>query len=131
MPHAELGPEVATFLADHISTADQFELLVRVVDTADRWWDATSAARELGLTERETHEALDHLARHNLLDIRIIADVRYQFHPGTPALRTAALAAVEAFRRRPLRVLEAIAGPRRRGVRDFADAFRIRRHDDR
>ena len=131
MPHAELGPEVAAFLADHISTADHFELLVRVADTPDRWWDATSAARDLGLSERDAHAALDHLARHNLLDIRITGDVRYQFHPGTAALRQAAMAAVEAFRRRPLRVLEAIAGPRRRSVRDFSDAFRIRRHDDR
>ena len=130
MPHSDLSPEVLAFLADHITTAEQLELLVRLVDGRDRWWDAAAAARELGISERDAHAALDHLAKHNLLDIRITAEVRYQFHPGTEALRAAALASTDALRRRPMKVFEAIAA-RRRAARDFADAFRLRRHDDR
>lgn len=130
MPHSDLSPEVLAFLADHITTAEQLELLVRLVDGRDRWWDAAAAARELGISERDAHAALDHLAKQNLLDIRITAEVRYQFQPGSEALRAAALASAEALRRRPMKVFEAIAG-RRRAARDFADAFRLRRHDDR
>lgn len=130
MPHSELTLEVLAFLADHITTAQQLELLVRLVEERERWWDAAAAARELVISERDAHAALDHLARQNLLDIRITAEVRYQFRPGTDALRAAAVAATDAFRRRPVQVLEALA-VRRRAARDFADAFRLRRHDDR
>jgi hypothetical protein len=130
MPH-ELSPPVRTFLADHVSTLEQFQLLVRIVQSGDRWWDAATAAHELGLTPGQARAALDHLAKHNLLDIRITGDVRYQFRPGTDALRDAAHAAVEEFRRKPVQVLEVLTGGARRNIRDFADAFRIRRDDDR
>ena len=87
MPQHELSPLVLTFLSEHVSTLEQFQLLVRVVQEEDRWWDAASAARELGVTPRAALDALDHLAKHNLLDIRITGDVRYQFRPWTEALR--------------------------------------------
>ena len=130
MPH-EIPPLVLTFLSEHVSNLEQFELLVRVVQGGDRWWDAASVARELGFGTREAQAALDHLAKHNLLDIRITGDVRYQFRPGTDELRVAAVASVEEFRRRPVGMLEAINKSGRRGIRDFADAFRIRKDDDR
>ena len=116
---------VRAFLAGHIATLEHFQLLLMIIEAPDRWWDAQTAARELGIAEADARNALDALARQNLLDIRITGDVRYQFHPGTDDLRDAALAAADIFRRRPVAVLELITGGRR-GMRDFADAFRIR-----
>ena len=72
---------------------------------------------------------MDHLAAHNLLDIRITADVRYRFRPGTEDLQTAAREFADQYRTRPLPLLELVSGTRR-SIRDFADAFRIRRDDD-
>lgn len=126
-----LPEAVRTFLAEHIRTLDQFQLLLRLVQAPDRWWDADAAARELGMAHAVAGEALDHLAKQNLLDIRITGDVRYRFRPGTETLRRAALETTEAFRQRPLDVLTVITGSGRHGIRDFADAFRIRRDDDR
>ena len=120
-----------TFLSEHVSNVEQLQLLLSVVQAEDRWWDAASVARELGITTRQAHAALDHLAKHNLLDIRITGDVRYQFRPGNDELRAAADACVDEFRRRPVQILEVLTGATRRSIRDFADAFRIRRDDDR
>jgi hypothetical protein len=122
---------VLTFLSEHVGNLHQFQLLLRLVQGGDRWWDAASAAREVGITPDEARAALDHLARHNLLDIRITGDVRYQFRPGTEALHEAAHACVAEFRRTPIEILELVAGTPRRRIRAFADAFRIRRDDDR
>jgi len=130
MPQQEIPPRVLAFLAEHIETVEQFQLLIRLVDSADRWWDATTVARELGFAESDAREALDHLAKRNLLDIRITGDVRYQFHPGNRELLDVVIACTDLFHRRPLQVLEAITGPRTRSIRDFADAFRIRKDDD-
>jgi DNA-binding transcriptional regulator LsrR (DeoR family) len=99
----------------------------------DRWFDEDCVARELGIDRRKARAALEHLASRNLLEIRVTGDVRYQFHPGTPTLRMAASACVEAYRRYPLALwlLFSERLDRRRSIRDFADAFRLTRHDDR
>jgi hypothetical protein len=126
-----LPPRVLAFLAAHIAGIDHLQLLMRLVATPDRWWDAAAMARELGIPERTARDALDHLARHNLLDIRVTGDVRYQYCAGTAELEAAVTETTEAFRRRPIDVIDAVTGGRRRGLRDFSNAFRIRRDDDR
>lgn len=131
MARHEVSPLVLTFLSEHVGDLHQFQLLLRLVQGGDRWWDAASVAREVGITPEEAHAALDHLAKHNLLDIRITGEVRYQFRPGTDTLREAAEACVDEFRRKPVEILDVVTGAPRRRIRDFADAFRIRRDDDR
>jgi hypothetical protein len=128
-PH-EVPRRVLAFMAEHITSLDHLQLLIALIQSGDRWWDATSAARELGTTVGSARRALDHLAAHNLLDIRITADVRYQFRPGTQDLYDAAMDFADQYRTRPLPLLELVSGTSRRNVRDFADAFRIRRDDD-
>ena len=98
----------------------------------DRWFDAAGVARELAITPRNARAALERLAGQNLLEIRVTAEVRYQFHPGTPELLIAANACVGAYRRNPMALWRVASGHlNRRDVRDFADAFRIRRDDER
>jgi len=129
MAQHELSPLVLTFLTEHVSNLEQFQLLLKVVQGGDRWWDAESASREVGISRAEAQAALDHFAKRNLLDIRITGEVRYQYRPGTENLQAAAQATVDEFRRKPVQVLEVITGRTRRSIRDFADAFRIRRDD--
>ena len=127
---APLDPAVAAFIAAHIGTLDELQLLMSIIQSGDRWWDARAAAREFGISTADARKALDRLAAHNLLDIRITDDVRYQFCPGSEALRDAARATCEAYRRQPIAVARLVPRQARRGLTDFADAFRIRRDDD-
>ena len=124
-----LPPTVLTFVADHIRSLEELQLLMAVIRAPERWWDAATAARELILPLGVARRVLDHFASHNLLDIRITGDVRYQFRPGTDELRAAARACVEAYNAHPQEVVELVK--RKTPVRDFSDAFRIRRDDDR
>src|SRR5688572_14066530 len=124
MSPSTIPPLVLTFVADHIRSLEELQLLLAVIQMPDRWWDATSAARELGIEPPAARRALDGLAGRNLLDIRITGDVRYQFRPGTDALRAAARATEEAYRLNPLGVVQLVTQTGRRGLRDFADAFR-------
>ena len=128
MPHT-FTPSVVAFVTEHVRTVAELQLLMTMIQSGDRWWDATSAARELGLTLRDARCALDHFGSHNLLDIRITGDVRYQYHPGTPELRQGAEACAAAFRSRPLDLAQLVMGPSASSVRDFADAFRVRRNN--
>src|SRR5436190_1453997 len=123
-----LHAEIVTFIKSYVRSLDDLEVLMLCVDAGDRWWDAAGIARATGLKEGAARRALDQLTRGNLLDIRITGDVRYAFSPGTAALRDAAVACAAAYRSRPVAVITCVtAAPR--GLRDFADAFRIRRDD--
>ena len=126
-----IPPTVAAFVSAHVRTLDELQLLMAIVQSPDRWWDAETAARELGMPVAEARAALDHFGAHNLLDIKISGNLRYQFSPGTAELREAANAAAEAYRRWPLDVAKVVAPTAPRSITDFADAFRIRRDDDR
>jgi hypothetical protein len=128
MPYT-FAPSVVAFVTEHIRTLAELQLLMAMIQSDDRWWDATSAAREIGLTLQDARHALDHFGAHNLLDIRITGDVRYQYCPGTPELRAGAEACAVAFRSRPLDLAQLVTGPSARSVRDFADAFRVRRRN--
>ena len=130
MPSRELGPVVSAFLDRHVRNVDDLLLLMSIIQSGDRWWNAGSAGREFGLTPTDARAALDRFAAQNLFNLRLGEDVRYQFCPGTAELRAAALATLDAYRRNPIAVARAATPQAGRGITDFADAFRIRRDDD-
>jgi hypothetical protein len=127
-----LPVDIVQFARSYIRTIEELETLIMCVDHRDRWWDATSLAGRIRISESRASRALDHLARTNLLDIRITDAIRYRFHPGTEDLETRAAAFASAYHRNRVDVVKLIA---RAGVadsvRDFADAFRIKRDDNR
>jgi DNA-binding IclR family transcriptional regulator len=123
------SPEVIEFATIHFRSLEDLQVLLTCLDARDRWWDADSMARELGMSVSTARRVLDHLARGNLLDIRITGDVRYQFKPGNARLEGAALACAAAYRVDPIAIVQLVGDSKRRSVRDFADAFRIRGSD--
>lgn len=103
-----LPPEVARFAAAILPSIDQLQVLVLFVEGRDRWYDAARIAKLLSIPLDAARAALDHLARHNLLDIRVTGDVRYRFRPGRADLETQATALVEMYRRHPQEILKLI-----------------------
>lgn len=128
--HDVVPPDPADFLTRHVRSLDDLQVLMSCIEGRDRWWDAAAMGREIGIGGGAARQSLDHLARGNLLDIRITGDVRYQFKPGTAALEAAALACASVYRSDPVRVVQLVARSATRSVRDFADAFRFRGKDN-
>jgi hypothetical protein len=131
MAAPEFDPAVVAFVTHHVRSLDELQLLMAIIQSGQRWWDVPTAAREFGIPETAARVALDRFASHNLLDIRITDDVRYQFSPGTEDLRETAHAAADAYRRHPIAIARLVPRESTRRIADFADAFRIRRDDDR
>ena len=131
MPANELPHRVVAFVRDHVETLEQLEVLILLSKSPERWWDAAAAGEALGLSETITGDALERFASHNLLAISITTDVRYQLQPGTPMLRDASAEFAEACRTRRGAIFRLVTDAQQRAMREFADAFRLRRHDDR
>ena len=118
-------------MTTRLRSGEALQVLMLLVQSPERWWDAAAVRRETGLSQGVAGRLLHQLASANLLDIRVTGDVRYQFAPGTPELRAEALAVCDLYFRTPWLIVSALPGVNRRSLADFADAFRIRRDDDR
>lgn len=127
---AEIPASVVRFVAEHITSLDQLELLLLLLHAPQKWWDAPSAAREIGADTNSTRRGLERFASQNLLAIAVTGDVRYRFQPGEARLQEAAEAFNAAYRSNRLAILHLVTGRPERSIRDFANAFRIRRDDD-
>lgn len=112
----------------HIASVEELELFVALVESPSRWWDPAIVTRELGIPAGVARAILDRFAAANLLDIRVTDDVRYRFRPGTLELQEGAVAFAGTYRTHPAAIVHRLAHGARRNVRDFADAFRIRRN---
>ena len=107
-----LSPVIVHFAATYLPSLDDLEVLILCVEGREHWYDASAVSRKLGIPRGTARATLDHLARCNLLDIRITGDVRYRFRPGTSDLEAQAVTVVETYRRNPLQVLESIGARR-------------------
>ena len=104
-------------------------MLVVCMEDVARWWDPVDLARHLGIALRVVQRSLEHLTRHNLFDIRVSDSVKYRFSPGTTELAVDAAEWIAEYRKNPIAVVKLVTASRT--LSDFADAFRIKRHDDR
>jgi hypothetical protein len=124
MSSDQLPQDVFEFLSEYIGAVDELALLLTLMASTSRWWDAKTAGTEIGVSEARARTILERFASRNLLDIRVSDDIRYQFRPGTADLVGRAAATLTAYRERPAAVLRWVAN--RSSIVDFADAFRWR-----
>jgi len=104
-------------------------VLAACMEDSSRWWDPVDLGRRLGIAQRVAQRSLEHLTRHNLFDIRVSDSVKYRFSPGTTALAVDAAEWMTEYRKNQIAVVTLVTASRT--LSDFADAFRIKRHDDR
>jgi hypothetical protein len=126
-----LPASVEQFTRTCLQSVEGLLVFATCLDNRERWWDAATMAREVGVTEAAAHKTLERLARGNLLDIRVTGAVRYQFKPGTPDLESQADMFAAAYRKNPVHIMRPVVPSLPRSLRDFAEAFRIKRDDDR
>jgi hypothetical protein len=121
----EIPQQVRDFLSQCVGTLDELGILLALMGSTTRWWNAKAVGDELGVSEIRARRSLESLASRNLLDIKVSDDVRYQFRPGTQVLEARASALLKLYRERPAIVLRWAAGLGGTNLTDFADAFRF------
>jgi hypothetical protein len=119
--------DVVQFVNEAVDSIEQLDLLVMLIESLDRWWDAVSAGRAHGINPGSMQRDLERLATRNLLAVNLRKDVSYRFEPGSPTLRATSQAFAAAYRQNPRAVFRLAVERQKRAVRDFAEAFRIRR----
>jgi hypothetical protein len=122
-----IPPEIDQFLAAHIDSVEQLEVLLLLRQASDQTWTADAVAKVLYSQPASVARRLVSLARHQLLDEKPGAPPTYRYAP-TPASRDAVVRwLAEVYRERRVAVITAIASRPMDNVRAFSDAFLFRK----
>jgi hypothetical protein len=127
---ATLPPTVVEFLKQTVDGIEELEILLLLQRHNDRYWDAETAAEQLGLLASHVAAAFEMLAKRGLLDVRLTDAIRYRFNPATASQRCTTELLAVLWRTSRTSLLEAMA-TKRQSLKDFADAFILRKESDR
>jgi hypothetical protein len=122
----DITPQVRAFIADHIESVMQLEVLLLLSGRPDRPWTAAEAAQEMRIEAGWVEAQLKSMLVKGLLETAG-APSQYRYAPRTPELAKAVADLAKAYADRRVSVISLIFSHPLDKIRSFADAFRLRK----
>lgn len=123
MAQADIPRQVRRFIAKYFDSVAALEALLLLRGAPHETWDVSRVAGRLYITEAETSQILDRLCRDGLL---ACTDKVYRYECKTKDLQRAVDDLSGLYARHLIPITNMIHAKSRR-IREFADAFRIRK----
>ncbi len=119
--------DIAQFITNQFDSIAQLEALLLLRGEPNGAWSAPTLAQRLYITEFETVEALEHLRAGGLV-IPLAGDPTcYRYEPVSPELRGLVDRTADVYSKHLVPITNLIHAKSKTRVREFADAFRIRK----
>lgn len=125
MEEKPISPQLRQFLANHIKSVEQLEILCLLGEEPSRSWSVAETYRCILSTEKSVQEGLQHFVAHNLFASE--PEGRFRFAPKASDLNAAARDLIKTYRERRVAIIEMIYRNPTESARHFADAFRLRK----
>lgn len=123
MTGERIPDDIQDFIIRHVDSVTQLEALLLLRGNPGETWDLSKTARRLYTTEQEVAEVLARLCADGLLSV---SNGFYRYDCATPEERNLVDRLADIYSRQLIAVTNMIhAKPRR--IRQFADAFRLRK----
>lgn len=122
----ELDDHLLRFIAEHISSVAQLEVLLLLKEHPGQDWNAEQAARALYAQAAPIADELAGWRSRGLLALAPDMPGAYRYAPQTPEAAAVVDALQDAYKNRRVSVITAIYSKPADKIRTFADAFRIR-----
>ena len=119
--------EVRAFIAAHVESVLQLELLLLLHAQAPRAWTADELARELRIDPAWASGQLASLAGADVLAATQSNPPAYRYEPRTPPLDAAVRGLAREYANRRVTIIGLIFSKPIDKIRSFADAFRFRK----
>ena len=129
MSEDAIQPQVRALVADHIDSVVQAEILALLHLLPEREISADDVGRELRIDTAWAAAQLDHLCQRGLIACDREA-ARYKAGATTPELEDAVRGLVKAYSDRRVTLISMIFSKPIDKLRSFADAFRIRKDNE-
>jgi hypothetical protein len=117
--------KILAFIQAHIRSVWAVEQMLVLSRAPERSWDVQELVRETRSSATAVHDALRDLRDAEL--ISQTADGKYAFAPGSDELLAMSESLLKAYVERPRFVIQAIFSEPKDGLRNFADAFRLKK----
>lgn len=125
----EISREVDQFIRNHISSVEQLEVLLLLMQNSQQEWSAAQVAQNLYRQPQSVATHLDSLQRAGLLTKGVEKEARYRYAPSSTAVDSTVRALERAYRERKDTVIRLIFSRPPDALRSFSDAFRFRKND--
>jgi hypothetical protein len=123
---ADIPENVVKFLAEHIDSVVQLEVLLLLQSRATQSWQAPDVATQLRISAEWTEAALAKLAGAGILRAE---GSKYQYAPQTPDLAKTVEMLSAAYEDRRVTIISLIFSKPPDPIRQFSDAFRFRKEE--
>lgn len=127
----DLSNDVKEFVAEHLQSVPQLEVLLLLSQTSDKVWSADAVGRELHLNPALAKAQLDHLLSHRLLTLAegTSSDL-YRYNNLSAHLDKTVKQLAIAYATQRIAVLTLILAKPVDKVRRFTETFRMIRGDE-
>lgn len=127
MPGSTIPEDVQRFIADHVETAEQLDVLVLLHTHPEKEWTAGAVSQAIFSVPQSVARTLERLERHGFARGDGAEPPAYRYAPGNAENDRRVRAVAEAYRANRVEVVKLVFAPRADPVRSLADAFRLRK----
>jgi hypothetical protein len=124
----EFPPKLEQFIAQHIESLAQLEMLLLMRQDPERHWDCAEIARLLYIGGDMCAQLVKDLERHGIVR-QVPESDGYQYHPRDAEMNRLVSDLASIYQERRVAVITQIYSRPMKKVQTFADAFRLRRED--
>jgi hypothetical protein len=124
---SDLPDDLRRFIAEHLGSIAQLELLLLLAADAEKKWTAEEAAKALYISPEATLGFLEGMRSQGLLQGSSDSPVSYRFAPAKPESERLARDLASFYKERRLTIINLIYASPVQKLQSFADAFRIRK----
>lgn len=130
MSAAELSEELKGFIYANIDSVGKLEVLLLLAKHPERKWLNTEVSREVRGAEAATSRYLSELTSAGVIASDGSSPPQFQYVPHTPQLRRVVEELRSAYHTFSARIIHLIYNKSIEQIREFAQAFRIRKDSD-
>jgi predicted transcriptional regulator len=127
MPESGLPLDVQKFIAKYIESVEKLEILLLLGNTPEKQWSAEQVYQEIKSNQSSINQKLQNLCSDGFLEHQ---DDHYRFQPKSVELAQAVTALGACYQTRRIKVIEAIFSKGTDELRNFANAFRLRKENE-
>jgi hypothetical protein len=122
----DLSAGVRQFIAQHVESAEQLDILLLLQREPDRSWTALDVSRAIYTVPASATMRLEHLAAAGFLESTGGSDPAYAYRPASEELRSQVAELASAYEKDRVGVIKLIFSRPADPVESFSEAFRLR-----
>jgi hypothetical protein len=123
--------DLEEFVRGEIQSLEQLEILLLLSGNPHKWWTAKSVYDVVKSSTGSVEDRLKDFASRGILKSETGNELRYQFSPAEEKFWRILSELREAYKERPVKVVQAIYSQPPDPAKEFARAFRIRKEEGR